>query len=398
MKVLVAIPYFYDPKHQEFSKTPSGFGYMLTDILNSTSNNDIVYVFTHQFSDGFSENFKVVKHKKIDVLKALRIGDLLQGINDAVKNLDNINTALHYLYYQINKGSFFKTIKEIKPDIVHIHGLTYQTRPFINVCIELNQKFLVTLHGLNGINTAVLLPDVEKIYEKEELERLAEKYIPVTVVSSGIYKKIKDVYGIKTDNIRVILNGTKFLPQDILENRGNRFEIVCIGTICFRKNQIQLIDAVRCLPRKYKDRIHITFVGESSDGIDMKGYITSTNLEQIADYKGFVPREQMPGLWRNANLNVVMSKEEGFGLSMIEGFMYGVPTLTFSDLDAIKDLYNEEAFELFETRGNEDVCKGLVKCMERNFNRKKIIAWGKNFSMDNISLKYSELYKEILRG
>ena len=57
MKVLVAIPYFYDPKHQEFSKTPSGFGYMLTDILNSTSNNDIVYVFTHQFSDGFSENF-----------------------------------------------------------------------------------------------------------------------------------------------------------------------------------------------------------------------------------------------------------------------------------------------------------------------------------------------------
>ena len=193
MKILIAAPYFYDPKHEEFSATSSGFGYMVKDILDSISEKDDVFVFTHQFSEGYFEKYTVLKHKKQDVIKFFRIKDFKTGMLDAISIKEDINMAFHYLYYQIDKGAFIQAIKDTVPDIVHIHGLTYQTRPFIEACFELNQKFLVTLHGLNGINKSIMLPEVEKVYEKKELIELCKKRIPVTVISSGVLKKIKSV-------------------------------------------------------------------------------------------------------------------------------------------------------------------------------------------------------------
>ena len=101
MRVLVATPYFYDPTHPEFSRTSSGFGYMVKDILDSICVNDQVFVFTHQFSEGYKENFTVLKHTKGDVLRAIKLKYISRGIKDSVESREDLNTKLHYLYYQI---------------------------------------------------------------------------------------------------------------------------------------------------------------------------------------------------------------------------------------------------------------------------------------------------------
>lgn len=395
MKVLVASPYFYDFTHTEFSRTSSGFGYMVKDILDSVSKYDDIYVFTHQLTNGYQEKFNVIKHNKFDILKGLRAKDFYLGLKDALKNSVDMNTRLHYFYYQINKGAFINAIREIKPKVVHIHGLTFQTKPFIEACNELKVKYLVTLHGLNGLNETILLPDIEKKYEKETLEDLYKNNVPVTVVSSGIQKKIGSQYGIGTSNIKIILNGTTFQPSTQVEISKEKYEIVCIGSISYRKNQTQLVDSLCCIPKEYKRRLHISFYGVDSDGIDLARYIQDRGMQDCAEYKGFVNREEMKNVWENANLNVVMSKEEGFGLSIIEGFMHGIPTATFSDLDAIKDIFNAEAIEFFYSRACEDVSAGIIRCIERTFNKEKIVEWGMNFSLDKIGKQYSNLYDVI---
>lgn len=395
MRVLVATPYFYDSNHKEFTTTSSGFGYMVKDILDAIADQNEVYVFTHQFSEGYYERYKVVKHTKKDVIRNIRFADIKSGVKDFIKMRKNINTALHYLYYQLDKGAFIKSINEIRPDIVHIHGLTYQTRPFIEVCYELHLPFLVTLHGLNGISDTVLLPQVEKIYEKESLIKFAKNNIPVTVVSSGIKKKIKTFYGISDENIKVILNGTKIGIEKLSERKKDTYNIICIGTICARKNQTQLVDCVAELPSRYKERIKVIFVGQDFNEVSLGEYIYNKDVQSIAEWKGFIPREEMSNLWMQTDLNVVMSKEEGFGLSMIEGFANGVPTLTFSDLDAVEDIYNADSVELFVSRSNEDVILGIINCINREFDKEKILCWGKNFSMTAIGDQYSKFYKEV---
>lgn len=398
MKVLFAIPYFYDPLHSEFSKTPSGFGYMVKDILDSVSELDEVYVFSHQFTTGYTENYRVLKHTKLDVLKKLNGRYVIEGLSEAVRSHVDFRTSLHYFYYQIDKGAFIKALKDVDPDIIHIHGLTYQTRPFIEVCLDLDRKFAVTLHGLNGLNDSIILPIEEKRFEYEALKMLNQHNVPVTVISTGILNKIKNSYKLDTSNITVILNGTKKQAVQLSHHKSEKYEILCVGSISFHKNQSKLIDAVKKMPMHYRERMHITFVGVDSDNINLSAYIEQSGLKDVADYLGFVPREEMEALWQNADLNAVMSKEEGFGLSMIEGFMYGIPTMTFSDLDAIIDIYNEACFEMPDSRSDYDVMKCLVKCMERGFDRNLILDWGKKFLLENIGQQYSEFYYKVLRG
>lgn len=400
-KVLVAAPYFYDKRHGEFARTSSGFGYMVKDILDAIALYNDVYVFTHQFSNGYTESYSVIQHRKIDVVRSLQLKDIYHGMKVSVTSGVHLNDALHYLYYSIDKGAFIHAIDKINPDLIHIHGLTYQTKPFIDACIELNRKFIVTLHGLNGINESVILPVVEKEYERQSLQMFNNLGIPISVVSSGILKKIQNIYKISTNNAYVILNGTNLLPSAHTgrsTEKGKKQEIICVGSISFKKNQTQFIDALSILDNKIKDKIHVTFVGVDSDGIDLGNYIKQAGLCCVAEYVGFVPREEMPSYWNKANFNLVMSKEEGFGLSMIEGFMYGVPTLTFGDLDAIEDIYSPDAFELFKSRSNKDICSGLAKALARTFDKAKIIEWGKQFTMRNVGHEYTRLYDDILRN
>lgn len=40
---------------------------------------------------------------------------------------------LRYAYYNLDMGSVKNVIKQIKPDVVHVHGLSYSTKQYINL-------------------------------------------------------------------------------------------------------------------------------------------------------------------------------------------------------------------------------------------------------------------------
>ena len=106
----------------------------------------------------------------------------------------------------------------------------------------------------------------------------------------------------------------------------------------------------------------------------------------------------MKDLWEIADVNVVVSKDEGFGLSMIEGFTLGIPTLTFGDLDAAEDLYHPDAMELIQERTDESVEEGIRIAMSRRWKPDVIREWGKQFSMKAVVSNYERVYQEILTG
>ena len=69
--------------------------------------------------------------------------------------------------------------------------------------------------------------------------------------------------------------------------------------------------------------------------------VKELSLDNNIVFCGFIDKENIPSYINQSDINVVASLDEGFGLSMIECFVHGVPTVTFSDLDAIEDIYNE---------------------------------------------------------
>jgi hypothetical protein len=41
------------------------------------------------------------------------------------------------------------------------------------------------------------------------------------------------------------------------------------------------------------------------------------------------------------------------------------------------------------------VSAGIIRCIERKFNKEKIVEWGMKFSLDKIGKQYSNLYGVI---
>ncbi len=399
MRILFASPYIYDTRYKEFSKTSTGFGYMVKDIIEGVSGKHESFLLTHQISRGYCKGYTAVKHQISDILRHLRIRDLCQGLFHMFFTGASFPRRIRYLYYYIDKGCMIYYIRKIKPDIVHIHGLTYQTKPYIEACEELKAAYVVTLHGLNGLNDSVRLPDGEKRYELRELERMSEQNRIVTVVSTGIKRKIFVDYKIPVNNIRVVLNGTdlRLCYSEKKENK-HMFTLLCIGSLSFNKNQLQLLRAYCLLERKEQEAIQIYFAGSDSAHINMEGEIRAAGCARHVQYCGFVPRERMEDLWEIADVNVVVSKEEGFGLSMIEGFTLGIPTLTFGDLDAAEDLYHPDVMELIQERTDESVAEGIRSAMSRKWKPDVIREWGKQFSMEAVVSNYERVYQEILSG
>ncbi len=111
---------------------------------------------------------------------------------------------------------------------------------------------------------------------------------------------------------------------------------------------------------------------------------------------GNIPKEEVRDYYRQADYNIVASISEGFGLSIIEGFVLGLPCVTFSDLDAVKDVYHPAAMILVNERTDEALKDGMVDILNRNWDKAFIKDFAQGFSFEKMAEKYINFYKHII--
>jgi glycosyltransferase involved in cell wall biosynthesis len=408
VKVLFLSKYIYEETKPEFTINRTGFGLMVKDIAEGVSKQNYVGLLTRVITGGYeSNNYIVFKHTWKDVFKSFTFKFLIRGIIEAVTSRVNFRSRLKIIYFNLDNGYTKKIVKEFKPDIIHIHGIGESSKSYINLCNDLNIPYVVTLHGLIGLDDSVLASKLSKELEKRFLQESEEKNIPVTVISSGIKKRIIKSYGLKSgENINVIANGTRTnyesaININIREKHNissNNYIITCLGNISERKNQIQIVDAINSLPKEISRSITVLFLG--NDGLNgmLQKRVRELELEKNFVSCGFVDKQEIPSYFKEGDLNVVASLDEGFGLSMIEGFVYGVPTVTFSDLDAIEDIYNDKAMMLVHERNQEALAESMLKALKKDWDKKWIKDYSKQFSLDKMAQNYHKLYIGILES
>lgn len=407
MKVLFLSRYIYDETMLEFTKNKTGFGLIVNDIVKNISELDEVFLVTRVITKGKDyKKYNILKHTWKDVFKSFSMKYFYEGVKEAFNFGETVKTKLKYVYFYLDGGYVRKIIKTLKPDIVHIHGIGLSTITYIIVCDELKIPYIVTLHGLIGMDDSVLASKHEKQLEKKFLQESEEKNIPVSVISSGIKRRILDCYGLKKgDNIKVITNGTKIEVSSISRiNIREKYNIptdnkilLCIGNVSRNKNQTQLVESYSEISHDLRGEITILFLGnDTSDDVLIKK-ITDLKLSRSLIHCGFIDRSKMNDYWEQADLNIFSSLNDGFGLSIIEGYVYGVPTVTFSDLDAVEDLYNENAMVLVHERSNKALAQGIEKALQKKWEKEWIQEYSKRFSLEKMAKKYNKCFLEVAR-
>lgn len=412
MKIMILAPYIYDKDMPEFSINKTGFGIMVNDIVKSIAEIEEVELVTRVITDARRKHdgkYKLISHTWKQVIMSANIGDWAMSIKVFFATKGTLKDKLRKMFYCLDRGYVRKCIMTSNPDVVHIHGIGSITKSYIEICEELQQKYMVTLHGLIGLNESVKVSEDERNIEKNFLRYADEKNIPVSVISSGMKNRIEKNYLMHTaDNITVITNGThipdihKIDDKDDIRRKYNLSDTckicVVIGSIMERKNQIQIVEAFAQLDEDIRENCAVFMCGRDMLEGAVEKRISELGCEKRIFTLGFVSHKEIEKILQVADLNIVASLDEGFGLSIIEAYAYGVPTVTFSDLDAITDLYEANAMILVEKRNTESLAEGMKTALEKKWNKEEIRNYSRNFSIENMTALYLESYKEKLMG
>lgn len=395
MKILEYSTYIYDNNHIECSKKNTGLGHMVNDIIHALSEYDQVYVLTDAFTNGFrDEDYVFLSHNYKDIIKNLKLHNIILAICTMYKYNLSFGNRVREAFSYINKGYIKRKIKLLNPDIVHIHGVISRNIPIIDVCIELNIPFTLTLHGVIGDSST---SENNKLSEEKILKKLDDLMIPFSVVSTGVKDRVVEKYKLKNiDNIIVILNGTNKIKYQNNCNvvKKNKYNIICVGNISVNKNQVEVIDAFELLPMKIQENINIHFFGKILDDSRFLNKIKKHPCNLF--YYGSVDRVELEKYWNVVDLNILASYDEGFGLSIIEGYLHGVPSIYFANIDAAQDLYSCSATIIPKSRSANDLAEAIIEAYNRKWNKQLIFNHSKKYLMSNIGYQYHCFFKRIV--
>ncbi len=405
MKVLFVVPYFYSDELDGFGKNKTGFGILLDRMIENIGNDTELYVFTNILTK--EKKYKkavVLSHTIYDVFLHIGIKNFINGVKAFFKTNGRLNSRIKQLYYNLNCGYLSFVIKKLSPDVIHCHGVGDACILYNSVCYDSNKPVVTTLHGLN----AQLCDDGASKYKSEiDFLRWAErKNAPVTVISTGIKKRLSEApWKLKNkDNIRIITNGTD-INQAIDTFDGSFIEsynipkdykiAIVVGSVYPNKNQSQILRALSLIPKDERKLVVLICGNDATNG-KFQEEINKYGLNDSVYMLGFLNKSEINSVYQIADFNILASIQEGFGMSIIEAFLHGVPSLTFSDLDAVEDLYNEKCMKLCYSRADEAFAESIKQMIKSEWNSEWIKAYSKQFSLENMAQKYIDTYRDVI--
>jgi glycosyltransferase involved in cell wall biosynthesis len=158
----------------------------------------------------------------------------------------------------------------------------------------------------------------------------------IIAVSQATKRDLVRIYGLDPAKITVVHEAaaphfTPASPTQVAEVRAryglpNQY-LLHVGTIEPRKNLNRLLEAVRRL-REGGEDVRLVVVG--SRGWLYQGFfqrLEEIDLRDAVQLPGYVPDADLPAIYSGANLVVVPSLYEGFGLPVLEAMSCGAPVV-----------------------------------------------------------------------
>ncbi|KZM49977.1 glycosyltransferase family 4 protein [Labrenzia sp. OB1] len=164
----------------------------------------------------------------------------------------------------------------------------------------------------------------------------------VIVTSPATARQVADLFGYPADRVTVVLPGTD-RPEAIPRERSNVVRLLSVGTIVPRKGYDLLFQALSAMP---DNNWHLEIVG----GLDadpecyrsLRSQIEGLGLAGGITFRGAVSPEDLTGFYSNADVFVLASRYEGYGMAYTEALAHGLPVIG-SGAGAVRDTLPEGA-------------------------------------------------------
>ena len=252
-----------------------------------------------------------------------------------------------------------RLIHEIQPDIIHAHS-TYVVFNRVITRLRLSGlgvPIVVTIHGLPK---PLILPDGRETTDYNEFVSNFG-FDLVLAVSRNVAEAIKKHLESKFhERVRTLYSGidlTVFRPQPHLEKE---WDIAFMGRLEEMKSVDLFPEMLFLLKSKFPD-LKMMMTGEGSLKDRIFSEFVERGVSSMVDYQGVVETDDVPVLINKSRIFLYPSRQEPFGLSIVEAMACGVPVITtdvFGPREIVRNNHDGVAVP-------PDDVKALVEAVER---------------------------------
>jgi glycosyltransferase involved in cell wall biosynthesis len=293
-------------------------------------------------------------------------------------------------------------------------GLIQRSRPqlchFPNAMAPLwqPQPFVLTIHDASLFLFSDYHPRARLLSLRLALPLVARRAAAVITVSHHARQELISILNLDSEKVHVVHEAApaafeRVTDGDHLAALRRKYRLpdrflLHVGTLEPRKNLRRLVRALSQVRRRGHD-VSLVLVG--ARGWHMNGFqaeIESLSMSDAVLFTGYVPDEDLPGLFSLATLFVYPSLYEGFGLPPIEAMACGTPVLA-SNRGSLPEVCGEAA-HLVDPEDEQALVEALVALLgdagwrEELGRRGPARAW--TFSWERAARETTAIYRRVM--
>ncbi len=354
-------------------------------------------VFSYDFliSDG--------TQKEVDFSKGL-------GIRSKIKQLlrkNKLTSILFVLRYIHNANRLVKKYLTLNrhPDIVVFHEadactayIKHSNLNVLKVCFfhTDGKRWEMFLQSYPKLRNTYFMRYMNK--RMEDMLQALDAYAFITNI--GKQNFLQENPSIDINKVFCFHNGINELPLLNIEKDHSKFayRLCCTGTLCHRKGQYIIIDAMHMLNDNIRSKIHLSLFGPGPDYIILKEKVKEYNLEDQVTFYGSVSNNDIHEKLSQEDIFILMSNNEGLPISIIEAMRAGLPVIstTVSGIpEQVRPLYNGILIEP-SVKELVNVLNDLPKYDWEGMGKNSRIRFENEFTFTQMMNSYCDMLDKII--
>lgn len=273
-----------------------------------------------------------------------------------------------------------RLLRKLQPNVIHTHS--YLPRLFMGIwCIVLDLgrvKQVTTVHNdypyLHGRN---FMSRFKRCSEGWVLRWYNDATI---CVSKRVAQTVQDCYHIDKYQICWIPNGvvipemTDASKREHTENAKDIVIVITVGRLSDQKNYRALLDCWRSVTHLSTDAV-LWFVGDGEERDMLQEHTRQLGLEDKVKFWGWWEPSAVFDLLSQADVFVLSSRYEGFGMVILEAAGMGLPVVS-TDVADVRDIV-EDGCSGYVVADMQEMEHALVRLIESKRLRQEMGACGR---------------------
>jgi glycosyltransferase involved in cell wall biosynthesis len=300
------------------------------------------------------------------------------------------NLLAEVFYYALVAGALADRIPH---DVIHVHDwLTVLAG--IEAKKRSGKPLVFHVHALESDRSGVFIDGRIFAIEKYGMEK-ADKIVAVSQYTKNM---IVEKYGIPADKIEIVHNGHYFIDYADLHNNkiaGNKM-VLFVGRLAHQKGPHCFLEVARKI-LEVRDDVHFVIAGTGGLMRELVDRVASWHLGKNIHFTGFLGAKDVAHAYRLADVYVMPSVSEPFGLSCLEALSHQIPVVISKQSGVAEVVHNALKVDFWDVNEMANKILALLtypalkkEALKHTDNELKELTWDK--TANSIINLYNKLH------